>query len=208
MADAAVIPERARRPWWQRVLAWWPVVPLLVGIVLVYEAKQRYEEYVSVPAGDVVMLQIPQPRPFVVCGSDYRPGGYPGLVADRCEPLLAERSTTTRWMFWAGVTLTLAGAAFLVRRFGLRRSWPYAALGGAVACWYLFTWLLHLPLEGGACGSLIDGSESPSNGGCDVLQWVGPLDLALLVGAFGLGGTGVFVLGRRGIYWVARNPGS
>ncbi len=211
MADAAVIPERARRPWWLRVLAWWPVVPLLVGIVLVYEGKQRYEEYVSVPAADIVMLQVGGARPFVVCGSDYRPGGYPTLVADRCEALFAERSTTTRVMFWVGVTLTLAGLAFLVRHVGLRRSWPYVALGAGVASWYLMMWLFHLPLKGGECASVSGagemgyGSDNPCRGIVDRAGW---LEMFFFLSAVGLVGTGLVVSVRRGIYWVARNPGS
>jgi len=195
-----VASERTRRAAWVRVLTWWPILPLLAGFVLVYEAKQRYEEYVSVDASDVAMLQIPSPRPFVVCGSDYRPGGYPGLVASRCEALLADRSATTRRMFWGGVALVLVGAALTVRRVGVRRAWPLVAIGVAVGCWYAFQWLLHLPLRGGTCASVQGAGEMGygSDHPCHALvSWAGSADGLLFLAVPVLGLTGTVAIIRR-----------
>ena len=199
------VAQPERRGWARRLLAWWPLIPLLAGLGLIQEGRERYWEYVSVDSSDVVVLQLPDPRPRVVCGSDAHPGGVPGVVQDRCDRLMAERAPLTRQLFWGGVALVLVGTALIVRHVGIRTAWPFVALGAAVAGCYVLSWLMHLPLEGGLCASLWSPSESPYPEGS---RCPGAVDLAgaavfgLVLATVALGLAGSIALVRRAIHAV------
>ncbi len=113
---------------------------------------------------------------------------------------MAHRAPLTRQLFWGGVGLVVLSSGLLVGLVGVRRSWPVVALGLAVACWFTFSWLLDLPLRGGACASVMGAGEMgygpghPCNG---LVNGAGYATMALLLAIPVLVIAGVVTIIRR-----------
>jgi hypothetical protein len=137
-------------------MRWWPAAVLCLGVVVAAFGLMSYLHVVN-PHNPVVGAS----NSTIDCGNAYSRGSIKGSP---CRELLDDTARNGAIGVSLGAVLILTGTGAIVRRVGLRRAWPFLAIGLGLVAAGGFFWLLWLQLDGGRCGSIYITENAPTPG--------------------------------------------
>ena len=149
-ADSTARTERSA------VARWWPAAVLCLGLVVASLGVASYLHVVN-PNNPVVGAA----NSTIDCGNAYSRGSIKGSP---CSELLNDTARNGAIGVSFGMVLILIGAGAVVKRVGLRRAWPFLAIGVGLVATGGFFWLLWLQLDSGRCGNLYITESAPTPG--------------------------------------------
>jgi hypothetical protein len=161
------------------VARWWPAAVLCLGLVVAALGVASYLHVVN-PQNPLVGAA----NSTIDCGNAYSRGSIKGSP---CRELLDDTARNGAVGVSLGAVLILVGVGAIVKRVGLRRGWPFLAIGLGLVTTGGFFWLLWLQLDGGRCGNIYITENAPTPGEpcfdaretarwtANVLMFAGPL---------------------------------